>query len=57
MHFGPISYCIEVATSMDGVNVDRRFWAFTWRLIPDLAEHASIDGAHKLLTQYVEAVC
>jgi len=36
-----------------GIEVDKGFWAFPWRLIPDLAKQPNISGTHELLADDV----
>ncbi len=56
MFFGPVSYRFEIAALVLCVEVDKGLGAFAWRLVPDLSEHADINGAHKLLADNIEAV-
>lgn len=56
MCFSPISDLLEIATCVDGVEVDEGLRSFSWWLVPDLAKHTDIDSAHQLLAEYIEAV-
>jgi hypothetical protein len=54
---GPISDRIKISTFVHRVEVDERFWTMTWRLIPNLTEHADVNSTHQLLAQDVKAMC
>jgi hypothetical protein len=56
MFLRPTPYIAKVFTLVHGVEVYEGLQLLSWWLVPYLSEDSDISGAHKLLTENVEAV-